>query len=256
MRERDEAAQLFDGDGAFRQIVGVRQAHVVAGTLAAIVDVVMGVPDLAARLGVRYDEIPIRPVFDAFLASLAGEFKGLPPDATEENLQARVRGTMLMALSNKFGCPPGEAVDLIVAAFKLGLVVEGLSFHVGSQCTNFENFVQALNAAAAGAVSVLGIDSSAEAVARATANASRNGLQQVQFLDRDVFEARALINLAKEKMVVTQMGTQIHATANYRRVVELVRGGAIASVGTRGSVAGSAASKMTRSKRSGFVPAP
>ncbi len=47
----------------------------------------------------------------------------------------------------------------------------------------------ALNAAAAGAVSVLGIDSSAEAVARATANASRNGLQQVQFLDRDVFEA-------------------------------------------------------------------
>ena len=52
-------------------------------------------------------------------------------------------------LSNKFGCPPGEAVDLILEAFKLGLVVEGLSFHVGSQCTNFENFVQALNAAAA-----------------------------------------------------------------------------------------------------------
>src|SRR5882724_6189636 len=52
-------------------------------------------------------------------------------------------------LSNKFGCLPGEAVDLILAAFKRGLVVEGLSFHVGSQCTNFENFVQALNAAAA-----------------------------------------------------------------------------------------------------------
>jgi len=52
-------------------------------------------------------------------------------------------------LSNKFGCPPGEAVDLILAAFQAGLVVEGLSFHVGSQCTNFQNFVQALNAAAA-----------------------------------------------------------------------------------------------------------
>lgn len=52
-------------------------------------------------------------------------------------------------LSNKFGCQTGEAVDLILAAFDLGLVVEGLSFHVGSQCTNFENFVQALNAAAA-----------------------------------------------------------------------------------------------------------
>jgi ornithine decarboxylase len=52
-------------------------------------------------------------------------------------------------LSSKFGCETGEAVDLIEAAFKMGLVVEGLSFHVGSQCTNFQNFVQALNAAAA-----------------------------------------------------------------------------------------------------------
>jgi ornithine decarboxylase len=52
-------------------------------------------------------------------------------------------------LSSKFGCAPGEAVDPIRAAFKLGLVVEGLSFHVGSQCTNFQNFVQALNTAAA-----------------------------------------------------------------------------------------------------------
>jgi ornithine decarboxylase len=52
-------------------------------------------------------------------------------------------------LSSKFGCDSGEAVDLILAAAKLGLVVEGLSFHVGSQCTNFENYVQALNVAAA-----------------------------------------------------------------------------------------------------------
>lgn len=52
-------------------------------------------------------------------------------------------------LSNKFGCATGEAVDLIQAAFKMGLVVEGISFHVGSQCTNFQNFVQALNTAAA-----------------------------------------------------------------------------------------------------------
>jgi ornithine decarboxylase len=52
-------------------------------------------------------------------------------------------------LSSKFGCDPGEAVDLIVGAFELGLTVEGLSFHVGSQCTNFENFVQALNVAVA-----------------------------------------------------------------------------------------------------------
>ena len=59
--------------------------------------------DMAARLGVRYDEISIVPEFDAFRASLAGEFKGLPEDTTEENIQARIRGVLLMALSNKFG---------------------------------------------------------------------------------------------------------------------------------------------------------
>jgi ornithine decarboxylase len=50
----------------------------------------------------------------------------------------------MVELSSKFGAPPGEAIDLIRAAFQAGLVVEGISFHVGSQCTNFENYVQAL----------------------------------------------------------------------------------------------------------------
>jgi len=59
--------------------------------------------DMAARLGVRYDEISIVPEFEAFKASLAGEFKGLAEDTAEENIQARIRGTLLMALSNKFG---------------------------------------------------------------------------------------------------------------------------------------------------------
>ena len=59
--------------------------------------------DMAARLGVRYDEISIVPEFEAFKASLAGEFAGRPEDTTEENIQARIRGTLLMALSNKFG---------------------------------------------------------------------------------------------------------------------------------------------------------
>ena len=59
--------------------------------------------EMAAIVGVRYDEIAIGPMFDAFLGSLAGEFEGLAPDSAEENIQARVRGTLLMALSNKFG---------------------------------------------------------------------------------------------------------------------------------------------------------
>jgi NAD+ synthase (glutamine-hydrolysing) len=59
--------------------------------------------EMASRMKVRYDEISIVPQFEAFKASLAAEFKGLPEDTTEENIQARIRGVFLMALSNKFG---------------------------------------------------------------------------------------------------------------------------------------------------------
>ncbi|HAT32959.1 MAG TPA: NAD+ synthase [Janthinobacterium sp.] len=59
--------------------------------------------DMVKRLDVRYDEISITPTFDAFRATLAREFAGLAEDATEENIQARIRGTILMALSNKHG---------------------------------------------------------------------------------------------------------------------------------------------------------
>ena len=58
---------------------------------------------MADNLGVQYDEITIAPMVDAFDGALASEFKGLPVDATEENIQARVRGTLLMAMSNKSG---------------------------------------------------------------------------------------------------------------------------------------------------------
>jgi ornithine decarboxylase len=64
-------------------------------------------------------------------------------------LRLRVPNTgSVVELSSKFGAEPGEAVDLIITAFSMGLVVEGLSFHVGSQCTNFENYIQALELSA------------------------------------------------------------------------------------------------------------
>jgi NAD+ synthetase len=59
--------------------------------------------EMAQILRVEYSEIAIEPMFAAFRTALAGEFKGMPPDAAEENIQARIRGTLLMALSNKFG---------------------------------------------------------------------------------------------------------------------------------------------------------
>lgn len=57
----------------------------------------------AAILGVKYQSISIEPIFNAFTAQLAPVFEGLPVDKTEENIQARARGVLLMAISNKKG---------------------------------------------------------------------------------------------------------------------------------------------------------
>ena len=59
--------------------------------------------DCAERLGIRLDTVPIEKVFDAYRYALAELFVGRSEDVTEENLQARVRGNLLMAFSNKFG---------------------------------------------------------------------------------------------------------------------------------------------------------
>jgi NAD+ synthase (glutamine-hydrolysing) len=58
--------------------------------------------DLAANLGCSYDTLAIEPVYAAFLSTLEGVFEGRPFDLAEENLQARIRGTLMMAYSNKF----------------------------------------------------------------------------------------------------------------------------------------------------------
>jgi NAD+ synthase (glutamine-hydrolysing) len=58
---------------------------------------------LAANLGVELLELPIAPMMESFASALAEPFAGHEPDLTEENLQARIRGNLLMALSNKFG---------------------------------------------------------------------------------------------------------------------------------------------------------
>jgi NAD+ synthetase len=58
---------------------------------------------LARNLGVPTETIPIRRIFDAYLEDLRPLFRGAPEDVTEENLQARIRGNLLMALSNKYG---------------------------------------------------------------------------------------------------------------------------------------------------------
>jgi len=81
--------------------------------------------------------------FDSF-----EEIKKIRKHAPNAGLALRLQvpntGAMV-ELSSKFGAAPGEAVDMILAADKVGLAVEGISFHVGSQTTNFENYVQALS---------------------------------------------------------------------------------------------------------------
>ncbi len=76
------------------------------------------------------------------------EVKKIAKHAPHAGLALRLRvpntGSMV-ELSSKFGALPGEAVDLIAYAHEHGLTVEGLSFHVGSQCTNPENYIQSIH---------------------------------------------------------------------------------------------------------------
>jgi NAD+ synthase (glutamine-hydrolysing) len=59
--------------------------------------------ELASNLGIRFEVLPITGIVNGFEKTLSDLFRGLPEDATEENIQSRVRGSLLMALSNKFG---------------------------------------------------------------------------------------------------------------------------------------------------------
>jgi NAD+ synthase (glutamine-hydrolysing) len=86
--------------------------------------------ELARRTGVHYDEISIRPEFESFKASLKPLFAGKPEDSTEENIQARIRGIMLMALSNKHG-------HLVLACGNKSEYAVGYSTLYGDMCGGF-----------------------------------------------------------------------------------------------------------------------
>lgn len=86
--------------------------------------------DLAERLGFRFDVIPIEPIFTSFLESLAPIFGEIEPDVAEENIQARIRGTVLMALSNKFG-------DMVVATGNKSEMAVGYATLYGDMAGGF-----------------------------------------------------------------------------------------------------------------------
>lgn len=86
--------------------------------------------EMARRTGVHYDEITIRPEFESFKASLKPLFAGKPEDSTEENIQARIRGIMLMALSNKHG-------HLVLACGNKSEYAVGYSTLYGDTCGGF-----------------------------------------------------------------------------------------------------------------------
>lgn len=85
---------------------------------------------LAESLGIRLDVIPIAPVVDAFEVQLADVFEGRPRDVAEENLQARVRGTLLMAISNKHG-------DMVLATGNKSEMSVGYSTIYGDMAGGF-----------------------------------------------------------------------------------------------------------------------
>jgi NAD+ synthase (glutamine-hydrolysing) len=84
--------------------IGARNVHAIMMPSPYTADISwIDAKDMAARMAVRYDEISIAPLFEGFENALSEQFKGLAQDTTEENLQARIRGTLLMAMSNKTG---------------------------------------------------------------------------------------------------------------------------------------------------------
>ena len=76
--------------------------------------------ELAHNLGVAYDIVPIKPMFDGFRASLKPVFGDRAEDVTEENLQARIRGTLVMAYANKFGAVALNTTNRSEAAMGYG----------------------------------------------------------------------------------------------------------------------------------------
>ncbi|HOY70114.1 MAG TPA: NAD+ synthase [Methylotenera sp.] len=84
--------------------LGAKNVHAVMMPSEFTADIsVNGAREMAQILSVKYSEIAIKPMYEAYEIALKPEFGDLPFDATEENLQARIRGMLLMALSNKFG---------------------------------------------------------------------------------------------------------------------------------------------------------
>jgi NAD+ synthase len=86
--------------------------------------------ELARRLGIRLDSVPIEPAVEAFARMLRDPFANYPPDTTEENIQARVRGIVLMALSNKFG-------HLVVSTGNKSEMSVGYATLYGDMCGGF-----------------------------------------------------------------------------------------------------------------------
>ncbi len=85
---------------------------------------------VAKNLGIKYDIIPITPMMGSFKAALAESFKGSNEDSTEENIQARIRGILLMALSNKFG-------KMVLATGNKSEMSAGYSTLYGDLCGGF-----------------------------------------------------------------------------------------------------------------------
>lgn len=87
-------------------VAALGKENVLGITMPSLYSSVGSVEDsrrLAQNLGISFLVIPISPIFSSYLETLEGHFAGLPADVTEENIQARIRGNILMAFSNKFG---------------------------------------------------------------------------------------------------------------------------------------------------------
>ena len=175
--------------------------------------------EMAKILGVRYDELPIETMFQSYSAALKKTFAGREEDTTEENLQARIRGTLLMALSNKFG-------SLVLTTGNKSEMTVGYATLYGDMAGGFavlKDVSKTLVYRLARYRNTLGVIIPERIITRApSAELRADQTDQDNLPPYDVLDA-IMACYVEQNLAIQQIIARGYAEADVRRVVHLIR---------------------------------
>ena len=175
--------------------------------------------EMAKIVGVRYDELPIETMFQSYSAALKKTFAGREEDTTEENLQARIRGTLLMALSNKFG-------SLVLTTGNKSEMTVGYATLYGDMAGGFavlKDVSKTLVYRLARYRNTLGVIIPERIITRApSAELRADQTDQDNLPPYDVLDA-IMACYVEQNLAIQQIIARGYAEADVRRVVHLIR---------------------------------